>query len=125
MNTILISVLKRKREFGVLLALGARPWAVVRIVFWEAIFLSVACIGLGLMIGCYGHYYFSTEGLNFKEVFGTTMQAGGVVLPDRFYSSLNYTKVIFSVVFVFLLTLVVTVYPAFKSSRLSPIDATR
>lgn len=125
LNTILISVIKRKKEFGVLLALGARPWFVIRVVFWEAIFLGVICLSIGLAVGLAGHYHFATEGLNFKEIFGTTMEAGGVVLPDKFFSYLSVHKVIASLAFVFILTLIVTIYPAIKTSRLNPIEATR
>ncbi|QDQ25959.1 ABC transporter permease [Chitinimonas arctica] len=125
LNTILISVMKRTREFGVMLALGASPGLVVRVVFWEALFLALFCIAVGATLGLAGHYHFATEGLNFREVFGTTLEAGGVLLPDRFYSFIYPGKLLFSLIFVLLLTLLVTIYPAVKASRLAPVEATR
>lgn len=125
LNTILISVMKRTREFGVMLALGARPGFVVKVVFWEAIYLSLACLVIGLAIGLAGHYHFATNGLNFREVFGTTLEAGGILLPDKFYANLSVSKVTFSMVFVFALTLIISIYPAIKASKLSPIEATK
>ncbi|GLR11766.1 ABC transporter permease [Chitinimonas prasina] len=125
LNTILISVMKRTREFGVMLALGASPALVVRVVFWEALFLALFCIALGGALGYAGHYHFATEGLNFREVFGTTLEAGGVLLPDRFFSFIYPGKLAFSLLFVLLLTLLVTIYPAIRASRLAPVEATR
>ncbi len=125
LNTVLISTIKRNREFGVMLALGSRPQSIIKVVFWEAIYLSLFSILLGLFIGLLGHYHFATEGLNFKEVFGTTMESGGIMLPEKFYSILSPLKVLASVLFVFIITLIVTLYPAIRASRLLPIEATK
>lgn len=125
LNTVVLSVMRRTREFGVMLALGSPPSVVVRVVLLEAVYLTCASVLLGLAIGLTAHGYFATEGLNFREVFGTSMEAGGVLLPDRFYSLLSPYKVALSVSFVFALTLLVSALPAFKASRQSPLQALR
>ncbi len=125
LNTILMSVIRRTREFGVLMAIGAQPSFVVRTVFWEAFYLGLFSSILGLIVGLAGHYHFATEGLNFKEIFGTSFEAGGIVLPEKFYSYLMPVKVLISMLFVVLLTIVVSIYPSWKASKLSPLEATR
>lgn len=125
LNTIVLSVMNRSREFSVMLALGGSPQLVRRVVFLEALYLGVACIAIGLAIGGAAHLHFATEGLNFRELFGTSLEAGGVILPDRFYSLLSGRKLAASAAFVCALTLLVTTYPALKASRLSPIQASR
>ncbi|MDF3834837.1 ABC transporter permease [Cupriavidus basilensis] len=125
LNTIVMSVMKRAREFSVMLALGAQPALVTRVVLREALYLAAFSVALGLAIGYSAHLHFATEGLNFREIFGTSLEAGGVLLPDRFYSSLQPDKLLFGAGFVFLLTVVVTVYPAIKAGRLSPLQASQ
>lgn len=125
LNTIVLSVMNRSREFGVMLALGSSPGLIIRVVFLEAMYLAAGCVALGLGLGYAAHLHFATEGLNFREIFGTSLEAGGVLLPDRFYSLLSGRKLAASAGFVFVLTLLVTTYPALKASRLSPIQASR
>ena len=51
LNTILMSVFERVREFGVMRALGVRPRAVFGLVMIESALLSLIGIALGLVIG--------------------------------------------------------------------------
>ncbi|WP_197524040.1 ABC transporter permease [Cupriavidus sp. USMAHM13] len=125
LNTIVMSVMKRAREFSVMLALGASPMLVTRVVLREALYLAAASVALGLALGYAAHLHFATEGLNFREIFGTSLEAGGVMLPDRFRSYLQPGKLFAGAGFVFLLTVVVTVFPAFRAGRLSPLQASQ
>lgn len=125
LNTVVLSVMHRAREFGVMLALGSPPALIVRVVLLEATYLSAASLLLGLAIGLAAHAHFAQTGLNFREVFGTSLEAGGVLLPDRFYSVLNPHKVVLSASAVFLLTLLVSILPAFKAGRQPPLQTLR
>ncbi|PND39553.1 ABC transporter permease [Paucibacter aquatile] len=123
LNTVIMSVLKRHREFGVMLALGSSPGLIVRVVLLESLYLAGASLALGLMLGLAAHAHFATEGLNFREVFGTGLEAGGVLLPERFYSLLNPLKLAGVAALILVLTLLVSLMPAVKSGRLKPIEA--
>jgi len=123
LNTVIMSVLKRHREFGVMLALGSSPGLIVRVVLLESLYLAGTSLLLGLLLGLAAHWHFATEGLNFREVFGTGLEAGGVLLPERFYSLLKPLKLAGVATLILLLTLLVSLYPAYKSGRLKPIEA--
>lgn len=123
LNTVIMSVLKRHREFGVMLALGSSPGLIVRVVLLESLYLAGASLALGLMLGLAAHAHFATEGLNFREVFGTGLEAGGVLLPERFYSALQPLKLAGVAALILVLTLLVSLMPALKSGRLKPIEA--
>lgn len=125
LNTVIMSVLQRQREFGVMLALGCSPVLVVRVVLLEALYLASASLVAGLALGLALHGHFATEGLNFREVFGTGFEAAGVLLPERFFSVLDPLKLATVALLVLLLTLAVSAYPAIRSARLNPIDAIR
>ena len=45
-NTMLMATFERRREFAVMLALGATPWAVVRAVLFEALAIGVISLAL-------------------------------------------------------------------------------
>jgi len=125
LNTVLMSTFRRQKEFGMMIALGSRASTVSKVVLLEAVYLSAFSLSIGLALGLWGHYHFATEGLNFKEVFGTAMEAGGVLLPEKFYSILDTSKLTLSVLFVFLLTIIVTLIPAIRAGHRSPLAATQ
>lgn len=56
-TALLISVLQRKRELGLLLAVGATPGQVVRSVLWEAVLMGAFGTLLGVLIGLPMEWY--------------------------------------------------------------------
>jgi putative ABC transport system permease protein len=50
-TALLISVIQRKRELGLLIAVGATPWQVIRSVLWEAVLMGLFGILLGFVTG--------------------------------------------------------------------------
>jgi ABC-type lipoprotein release transport system permease subunit len=125
LNTILMSVLERTRELGVLLALGARPAMVVALVLTEAAVLGCVALAAGLAVGLGVHHYFATAGFNLRAALGADVEMSGIVLPDHFYSYLSTGKIVWSSVAVFALVLAGGVYPAIRASRLEPVEAIR
>ncbi|BBN83578.1 ABC transporter permease [Pseudoalteromonas sp. A25] len=125
LNTVLMSTFRRQKEFSMMIALGARTSTVTQVVLLEAIYLSAFSLTIGLVLGLWGHHHFATQGLDFKEVFGTAMEAGGVLLPEKFYSTLELSKLSLSVLFVFVLTILVTLIPAIRAGHRSPVAASQ
>jgi ABC-type lipoprotein release transport system permease subunit len=123
LNALLMSVLERTREFGVLLALGAEPRKIIALVLYEAIALGLLAVGIGLALGLAGNHYLATHGLDYKKLFGDSLQAGGILLPDKFYSALATGKVIWSSGIVFVLVVLGAAYPAIHASRFQPTKA--
>ena len=50
-NTLVTSVLERRREFATLRAIGGSEWQIRQLVLWEAAYLGVVGIALGLVGG--------------------------------------------------------------------------
>ncbi|HSN24941.1 MAG TPA: FtsX-like permease family protein [Kofleriaceae bacterium] len=123
LNALLMSVLERTREFGVLLALGAAPSQVIAIVLYEAVALGIAAVGAGLAAGLGINHYLATHGLDYKELFGNSVQAGGILLPDKFYSVLAPDKVVWSTAVVLGLVIIGALYPAIHAARFQPTKA--
>jgi ABC-type lipoprotein release transport system permease subunit len=117
MNTLLMSVLERTREFALLDAVGLTPRKRFLMVFVEACFISVLSIGLGFLLGFSGHLYLSEYGLPLDAFYSGDMEAAGVVIDPILYSSLSLRRVLGSVAVVMLLTLTLALLPAVRAAR--------
>lgn len=68
LNTILMSVLERTREFGMLMALGVRPELLSRIVWAETGIIAVVGVSIGLIGGALVTIWSSRTGIDFQSV---------------------------------------------------------
>ena len=123
LNTILMAVLERQREFGVVLALGLRPAAIFRIVYLESLMLAVVGLAIGLSIALPLILYFQAnpvpltgEAADAMELFGIEPQMTWKLKP------LNPLGSIATILGVAILA---ALYPAIKASRGRPVDALR
>ncbi len=121
MNTILMSVLERTREFGVMLAIGSLPQKIVRLVSLEAVVIGVAGTVLGLLLGGVLVWLHMSKGINLSAHGATAVEGVTNVLYPRF----DVEFLLLSGLLVPLLVLVASLYPAFRASRLEPVKAIR
>lgn len=83
-NTFLMIVYERTREFGMLLALGMRPWMIVRQVQLEAALIWLVGVGIGVGFSLVLTTILNQVGIPFGAVADTFKGvAGGVALPER------------------------------------------
>ncbi|MEZ4222477.1 MAG: FtsX-like permease family protein [Polyangiaceae bacterium] len=125
LNALLMSVMERTREFGVLLSLGTTPSRVVAIVMSEAFVLGVVSLVIGLAFGLIGNHHYATAGIDVAGWVGSGMETSGIVLPKRFYSHLYPDKVLWSSLIVLGLVMLGAIYPALRAARLEPVEALR
>ena len=119
LNTILLSVLERTREFGVLLALGAEPGRLIRLILAEAALLGSVAVALGLALGLALEHHFATAGLTLQM----GMETSGVLVPSHFYSRLTPEIALWNAALVLMLVIVSALYPAWRAARLQPVEA--
>ena len=120
LNTVLMTVLERKRELGVLLALGLRPSQVFRIVYIESMLLATVGIAIGLIIAIPIVLYFQAnpiplEGSAAKALLDFNMEPV-ITWKLRASNPIGSSVVIFGV------AILAALYPAIKASRGQPID---
>lgn len=125
LNTLLMSVVERTREFGVLLALGTSLGRIAGIVLIEALVLGLVSVAFGLALGLAVNHHFETAGFDIQAAMGSDFQTSGILLPSRLYSHLMLDKVVYSSLAIVALVLLGAVYPALRAARLQPVEAIR
>lgn len=123
-NTVLMSVVERTREFGVMMAIGTGKGQLFGVVLTEALLLALLSAVVGLAIGLGVHALIAAHGIDITAMAGD-YQIAGVVLEGRIYSRLTAGTVAQWTVVVLLLTLVSSLYPALRATRLQPVEAMR
>jgi putative ABC transport system permease protein len=115
-NTLVMAVLERRREIGVLKALGAADGDVKKLFFVEAgvigLFGGILGVFLGWLIG---------RTLN----FGTILYLHRQNLPGVDITSVPLWLVAFGILFAVIVSLAAGLYPASRAARLDPVQALR
>lgn len=120
MNSMLMSVFERTREFGVMLALGTRPTQLMSLVLLETILLEFFGIVSGAILG-FGL-------IEFYGKFGISLEKVAAALEQNFMSSVIYTsfsidRVLQSSLVLVAVTLFTVMYPMARVGRLQPVRA--
>jgi len=123
LNTILMSVLERVREFGVMRAVGLRSSQVRRLILLEGLTMGVIAVVIGDLFGVLLTIPMMVWGVDLSAVAGEKMNLGGVAVDMHAYAVMDWNRfVIFSVVAV-IMTVLASLYPAWKASTLEPVKA--
>ncbi|MCH2171717.1 ABC transporter permease [Myxococcota bacterium] len=124
LNTILMAILERTRELGVVLALGLRPAALFRMVYLESMLLAAVGLGLGLAIALPALLYLN--GMEFAltgDDLAATAEFVGMEPVLTF--KLKPLNPLGSVLTILGVAALAALYPALKASRGRPVDALR
>ena len=124
LNTILMAILERTRELGMMMALGLRPGAVFRVVYWESIFIAGVGLLVGLVLALPTVLYFAANPipLTGEQMSGMVELFGFEPLVTFKLKPLNPVG---STVTILVVGALAALYPAFKASRGRPVDALR
>ena len=122
LNTQLMSVLERTREFGVMMALGVKPARLGSLVITETVVMSGLGLAIGAALGIVMTWYLSIVGFSYP---GMEQMAERFNLPDRMYPSLSLLSIMLGPSIVFLFSLLASIYPAIRLFFLQPVAAMR
>ena len=122
LNTQLMSVLERTREFGVVLALGMRPAGLAGQVMLETALMTAIGLALGIAAGAAVSAYYGAVGFSYP---GMEDMAAKFNLPDAMYPALSLLSAILGPGVVAIGSLLAAIYPATRLFRLTPIAAMR
>jgi ABC-type lipoprotein release transport system permease subunit len=124
-NTLLMSVMERLREFGVVLALGSSPARLRRLVLLEALLLGTMAAAVGCLLGALATWYLVDVGINLRNFIPETLEFGGVVFDPVLRAAWDLGWMARIALYVVSLTLLAALYPAIKAGRITPVEAMR
>lgn len=124
-NTLLMSVMERMREFGVILALGSKPMTLRGMIMLEALALGLLAASIGSLLGSLATWYLVTVGIDLADFVPETLEFGGVVFDPIIRASWNPAWMLRIAGYVVGLTLLAALYPAVKAGRITPVEGMR
>ncbi|MDH3536694.1 MAG: FtsX-like permease family protein, partial [Gammaproteobacteria bacterium] len=122
LNTQLMSVLERTREFGTMMALGLKPSRLSRLVMLETGLMTGLGLIIGIGIGALITAYFGEVGFSYP---GMEEMAVKFNLPDRMYPVISLISLTLGPCIVAIGGLLAAIYPATRLYLLLPIEAMR
>lgn len=122
LNTQLMSLFERVREFGVLMAVGARPRWVMRLILVESLLLGLCGAAFGLTLGAAMIAHFGRTGLHLAvgDAFSYFLP-----FPSVIYMRPSWGAHVEATLAVIVTSLLAAVPPALRAQKLKPAEALR
>ncbi len=124
-NTLLMSVMERIHEFGIMLAVGAGRGRLVQLVACEASLLGILSAIIGTCCGSLLTWYLAIVGIDLRDFMSENMEFGGVVFDPIMRAAWDPLWMTQTALYIILLCLIAALYPAWKATRLLVVDAIR
>jgi len=120
LNTVLMSVLERRREYGILKAVGTKPSQIIRLVLLEVTILAIISLFIGTGLGFAANSFLSTHGIS----FGQALTYGGMKF-ETMYAEVNVRSFAIPAVTVLLSAILISLFPAIKAAKTEPAKTMR
>ncbi len=124
-STLFMVVMEKSKEIAILKSMGASRSSIMKIFSFQGLIIGVT----GTMIGCVGGFTV-VPNLNeivgfIEKIFGITAFPSDVYYLDKIPSEIQYFDSFLIVVFSIIICFVASLYPAWRASRLNPVEGLR
>lgn len=124
-NSILMSIMERTKEFGVMLAIGTAKEEVIKMVITETLLLTGVGVLLGNLFGFMVTTFFNQVGFDLKWLTSKDFVIQGALVQTVSYPTIRLSNSLVVTTVIVFLALVVSYFPARQAGRLTPIKALR
>ena len=121
-NTMLMAVMERTREIGMLMALGMNKRKIFSMIMLETIFLSIVGAVLGLLVSILVVNHYATYGFDLSSVAKGLNYIG---YSSQIFFRVNTNFYVISMILVVLIAVLSSISPALKALKLQPAKAIR
>ena len=119
-NTLIMAIMERFHEIGVMKSIGTRPSWISFMVIFEAINLGLVGLGVGIAGGMLLVTILSITGIDFS-FFMESMRTWGT--GSIIYPTIRMYDIMMAFVIVLFTTIIAAIYPAIKAARIKPLEA--
>jgi len=120
LNTVLMTVMERRREYGLLRAIGTRPGQIVRLVLSETVVMAIISVLIGVAVSLVINYLLSLKGIALPE----PITYGGVEFTTM-KTEINARSLYIPALAVVVVAVLVSIVPAVKAARMAPARVMR
>ena len=124
-NTILMSVLERQREFAVLLALGTKPLLLRLQILMESVYLGLIGCALGLIVGGLAAWAVQVWGIDLRSLLEEGFTISGFAVSTKMHARVTIWLLLGTGGLVFAATILLSLIPMHRATRLSIVDQLR
>ena len=120
LNTFLMAIFERTKEFGILKAIGTTPLRLTKLLLIESVTITLVGIVGGVILGIGITYYFQIHGIDFSGSSDLLSQFG---ISGRMYPKISLLSILIGPSLVLVITFLAALYPALKVRGLKPVEA--
>lgn len=121
-NTMLMAILERKKEIGMLMSIGMNRYKIFLMIGFETIFLTVVALPFGLLISYMLVEYYSVVGIDLSMVEAGLENIG---VGTRLYFQLPTSDYYVVSGMVFVISLISSIFPSIRALKINPVEATK
>jgi putative ABC transport system permease protein len=124
-NSILMNIMERTREFGVMMAIGTSRKEVMGMVVIETLLLSTVGVVIGNILAVSLTAYFHSNGFDLKWLTSANLVIDGAIVQTVSYPTIQWMNSLVVTSLILLLAVFASFIPSRHISKLSPVKALR
>ncbi len=125
LNTMLMAVFERMVELGLMLAVGLKPFRLVRLILMETLMLAGISEALGLGLGLLWSWRLMVKGWDLTRLFGEGFEYTGFAFENVLRAALWPQGMVECMGIMLIISLLAGLYPSVKAARLKPVEVMR
>ena len=121
-NTMLMAILERRKEIGMLMSIGMNRYKIFMMISFETIFLSLIALPFGLITSYLIVEYYSVVGIDLSVVEAGLENFG---VGTRLYFKVPNEEYLYVSLMVFIISIFSSIFPSIRALKINPVEATK
>ena len=121
-NTMLMAILERRKEIGMLMSIGMNRYKIFMMISLETIFLSLIALPFGLITSYLIVEYYSVVGIDLSVVEAGLENFG---VGTRLYFKVPNEEYFYVSLMVFVISIFSSIFPSIRALKINPVEATK
>ena len=121
-NTMLMAILERRKEIGMLMSIGMNRYKIFIMISFETIFLSLIALPFGLITSYLIVEYYSVVGIDLSVVEAGLENFG---VGTRLYFKVPNEEYFYVSLMVFVISIFSSIFPSIRALKINPVEATK
>tara|TARA_Y100001934_G_scaffold10944_1_gene13901 strand:+ start:8251 stop:9477 length:1227 start_codon:yes stop_codon:yes gene_type:complete len=121
-NTMLMAILERRKEIGMLMSIGMNRYKIFMMISFETIFLSLIALPFGLITSYLIVEYYSVVGIDLSVVEAGLENFG---VGTRLYFKVPNEEYFYVSLMVFFISIFSSIFPSIRALKINPVEATK